>query len=360
MASVKKHGKGWQARIRHKFLKGGSKSKTFSKKSLAEKWAREVELEIEQGTFVDTKSASTTLMADMLDQYAKEIGSKKAAKTQKEEGYVINALKKHVGQASVLECDSEFWFGYGKLRREVHKVSADTVIKHLQLVHATFSACMTLWKLPLKSNPVADARKMLSMAKLLDGANKQHMRRLSKKEYTKLDEYRPKRFGLGRWGVLFAIETFMRRSEITTMDWSRIDWENCVYHLEKEKNDHHKRIVGQGRTVPLSPKAISILKEIEKFKQDGKAEYGEYVWPWRDPKSLTQAFDRICERVGIDKSSIRFHDTRHDGISREVDKNTDPRILGASAGHMDMRSMARYSHPDLITFAKERNSANSV
>jgi len=144
------------------------------------------------------------------------------------------------------------------------------------------------------------------------------------------------------------------------MEWSRIDWDNCVYLLEKEKNDRHKRIVGQGRTVPLSPKAIRLLREVEKFKQEGKAEYGEFVWPWRDPKSLTQAFDRICVRVGIDKSSIRFHDTRHEGISREVDNKTDPRVLGASAGHKDFRSMARYSHPDLIAFAKERNRTSAI
>ena len=351
MATFTKRSGKWQARVRHKSLKGGSKSKSFTKKAFAERWALDLEAEIQKGLFVDTKSSEQIMMADLLLRYQKEICIKNSKSTQKNQTYIIKRLIKYVTDRSVIECDEDYWFSYSKARREVDGVSADTLIKDLQILKGVYDACLTLWKIKLVKNPITTTRSMLNQLGHLDGANRQHATRIPPKVIEQLEAYQPKRFSLGKYGALFAIESMMRLSEVAEMKWSNINWESNLYKLDKEKNDHKKRIIGQGRYVPLGPKAIEILKYVKEQRMAGKADYGEYVWPWRDSRSLSRSFRRIQSRIGIIEK-FRFHDTRHEGVSRLVDKNIDTRIVGEAAGHKDARSQWRYSHPDMAEFAK--------
>lgn len=353
MATYKKRGESWQVRIRHKSFKGGSRSKTFKKKSLAESWAKEIEQELSGGSFVDTRSADKILMADLFERYKNEISVKNSIETQEVQGYIIERLKIKTKKLSVNECDESYWFEHGKERRLVDGVAPATLIKDLQLVKATFDAAMTIWKIKLKANPVQAARKMLNMMDLLVGADRQRVRRIHAGELSKIEKYKPTKFSLVKHATLFAKETGMRRGEIASMEWPRVQWNEYVYDLEKEKNDKAKKIVGQGRLVPLSPRAIQILEEVLTFKMSGQAEYGDYIWPWRDPHSLTTAYRRMCERIGVDPKELHFHDSRHEHGSANVDNEVDPRISAAGMGHMDLRSQSRYQHPDLKKYARK-------
>lgn len=351
MATIRQRGDKWQAIIRHKSLKGKTPSKTFAKKALAVRWAKEQEALIEKKEFVDDRPAKAILMSELFDRYLAEITPTKAATTAKNEEYILDALVNYVGNKSIAECDEHFWYEFGIHRRTVDEVSADTLIKDLQKVNSTFTVAKTIWQVPIVQNPVPSARNMLNLMNYLKDADLQRNRRVSPEELKKIEEYKPKRFSLVKQGALFSIETGMRRSEVTEMVWSRVDFENRIYDLEKQKSDNKRKLVGRGREVPLSPKAIEILKEIWEFKQEGLAEYDDFVWPWRDPHSFTTAFRRMCERLKI--TGLRLHDNRHEFGSKETDKDVDMRKVAAAMGHSDLRSMSRYTHPDMKKYAEE-------
>ena len=75
MASFRKRSNGWQARVRrngyHDF------TKTFSTRSKANEWARQVESDIDKGNFVSRVEAENTTLAELLTRYLKKITPKK-------------------------------------------------------------------------------------------------------------------------------------------------------------------------------------------------------------------------------------------------------------------------------------------
>ncbi len=64
MASFRKRSNGWQARIRRKGYP--DLTKTFSTRSEANAWARQVESDIDKGSFVSRVEAENTTLSELL------------------------------------------------------------------------------------------------------------------------------------------------------------------------------------------------------------------------------------------------------------------------------------------------------
>ena len=88
------------------------------------------------------------------------------------------------------------------------------------------------------------------------------------------------------------------------------------------------------RTIPLSKKAITILKG-EPRNINGK------VWCIK-PDSITQAFTRVCNEAEI--NDLRFHDLRHEATSRFFGKGLNIMEASSITGHKDLRMLKRYTH----------------
>jgi len=58
--------------------------------------------------------------------------------------------------------------------------------------------------------------------------------------------------------------------------------------------------------------------------------------------SVSQAFSRACKKANV--SDARFHDLRHEAISRFFEKGLSVAEVGLISGHQDFRMLARYVH----------------
>jgi integrase len=154
--------------------------------------------------------------------------------------------------------------------------------------------------------------------------------------------------------IPFAVETAMRRGEMVSFEWRDVDFDKQTIFLSTTKN-------GSARTVPLSTKAILLLKALP--KTEGK------VFEVR-ADTITQAFSRslqrarkIYEQECIERNEpvdakfltgLRLHDMRHEATSRLVeDKNLQMPEVMAVTGHKDIRSMMRYTHLQAHHLAKK-------
>lgn len=149
-----------------------------------------------------------------------------------------------------------------------------------------------------------------------------------------------------------AVETAMRREEIALLRWEHIDLKQRVAHLPDTKN-------GSARDVPLSPKAIALLK--------GLLRTGERPFDVR-ADAITRAFIRARDRarkeyeVACKKSKrkpdnsflvdLRFHDLRHEATSR-LAEIFPLHELTRITGHKDPRMLMRYYHPKATDLAKK-------
>ena len=67
--------------------------------------------------------------------------------------------------------------------------------------------------------------------------------------------------------------------------------------------------------------------------------------------ALRLAWERVKHRAGIE--DLRFHDLRHEAISRFFEKGLSVPEVASISGHRDLRMLQRYAHArNEVIFAK--------
>ena len=85
-----RHGK-WQARVQRKGQQPVSKS--FQSKQDAEKWARQLESEMDKGSYTNLVLAERTTFGEVIERYIEGVTSKSCGKL--EHTYQLKALARH-------------------------------------------------------------------------------------------------------------------------------------------------------------------------------------------------------------------------------------------------------------------------
>ena len=126
--------------------------------------------------------------------------------------------------------------------------------------------------------------------------------------------------------IEFAIETGMRRSEILKLRWFDIDFTNGFAFLFDTKN-------GEDRRVPLTKRCVRLLQKVPQVH--------EKVFPIT-ANCLRPAWGRA--RAKADIKDLRFHDLRHEAISRFFEMGMTVPEVALISGHKDVRQLLRYTH----------------
>jgi len=108
------------------------------------------------------------------------------------------------------------------------------------------------------------------------------------------------------------------------LEWKHIDVERSKALLPNTKN-------GRSRWVPLPNKVIDLLKTLPREN--------ERVFPITDV-AVRQSWDRLRKRAGI--IDLKFHDLRHEGISRQFESGLNIAQVMAISGHQTASQLFRY------------------
>ena len=190
----------------------------------------------------------------------------------------------------------------------------------LVLIRHCLNVARREWGVNLPSNPVNEIK--------IPNGVKHRSRRLNEGEYDRLKKASSLSINYYLWPIVeFALETAMRKGEILSLKWENINLEECIADLEETKN-------GDRRLVPLSPKAIDILVSIS--SSEG------IVFETSDG-AIQHAWRRLVRRAGI--KDLRFHDLRHEAVSRLFEKGLNIFEVSTVSGHKDPRILFKYTHP---------------
>lgn len=312
MASIIKRGDKWVAQI---FKKGVRKSATFPTKGKAQAWATQLESQIIAGIHQE-KSGKT--LRDAIDKYALEVTPNKRG--ERWELIRLNAWKQLPFIDYKIEDVTTPRLAEWRDER-LKNVKTSTVNREMNLMSAIFEQARREWQwIPV--NPVRDVRR--------PPQPKHRDRIFTDREVIKIIE----QLGLKdqqmietkqqiiAMALLFAIETAMRREEITGLSWGRIDLKRRFLTLPKTKN-------GDARQVPLSSKAVDILAALRRF--DKPFDVNKDV--------LSSLFGRACKSAGI--LNATFHDARATALTR-LSKKLNVLELARMVGHRDIRSLMIY------------------
>jgi len=310
VATYRKRNGKWQAIVRHKTI--GTTSRSFHTKQAAIKWVLGVEEQLEAGTFGTLRPTHITL-GELLERYSCEVTPAKRGATtelrrlQRLIRDPVSGLR--ASQAIAAYRDRRILDG----RRTCHY--------DLILIRHCLKIAMNEWGLMLSSNPV-DRVKMPTSSPARN-------RRLEDGEFDRLEEAAKQTKNPHIWPiVVFAIETGMRRGEILGLRWEHVDLERRIAYLPLTKN-------GSSREVPLSTKATQVLT--------GQRQRNDTPSPFPvTSNGFRLAWDRLRCRAGL--SDLRFHDLRHEAISRFFELGLNIPEVAVISGHKDPKMLFRYTH----------------
>jgi integrase len=91
--------------------------------------------------------------------------------------------------------------------------------------------------------------------------------------------------------------------------------------------------IGNNVYCELPPEALAIAKSMPRVKPE--------IFPY-STDAISAAFTRACKILGIE--DLRFHDLRHEGISRLFEMGRTIPQVAAVSGHRSWTSLKRYTH----------------
>ena len=313
MASIRARSNKWQARI---IRKGHPTiAKTFLTRQDAEKWARSLEIEIDRGTYINKSYAEKTQFKEILQKYLNDVAPQ--MRSADSQAIRVRKLMRHpIAEVNMAQLSPKHIADYRDERLKVNK--PNTVIRELAVLSSIINHARREWALNI-SNPVTMIKKPSSAQGRDRILNDEEFGRL----FIELEKISPWYKPL----VEFALETAMRRGELMSLLWANVNFEKSVAFLPITKN-------GDSRYVPLSSKAIRIIKSLPRGI-DGR------VFPL-NKGTVSILFLRAARRAKVE--DFHFHDLRHTAITRLASIFSNPMEIAAISGHKSLSMLKRYTH----------------
>lgn len=317
MATIRKRQKKWQAIVRRKGHPALSKS--FLYRRDAERWARQTEQAIERGERPERAcQINAGTLSDLIEHYKERVLPAKKSETV--ERYILSALQRQPFAEVKLDClCSEPFQVYRDHRLTLVKPS--TVVRELNLLKQCFELARQDWGLQHLANPLESVK----FPRVMDA----RIRRLGAEEETAL--LRAALSGRTLYMVpliRLAIETGLRRGELLALTWQDVDLQRRELIVQTSKN-------GSPRSIALSSTAVHVLCALQEIYP------GPLVFETTS-NAVRLTWQRLMKRTAI--QNLRFHDLRHEAISRFFEKGLTLPEVAAMSGHKDPRMLMRYAH----------------
>jgi integrase len=328
MASITQRNSSFRVRIYRKDLP--AITNTFPSKQEALKWARLIEVQLEQGTYVEETPQhpirADISFSDAVEKYLETHGIHKA--NYRSESGILRILSKRWSDrklSSIVKQD------VAQLKNDLYKLgrASSTINHYLNAISQLFKLANNEWGhiIPNPTEGVARALEPSGRMKRLLPADEQLLLQFCKRSCCKhLSEI-----------VIIASETGMRCGEILSMRWEDVDFTNRRVLLRRTKN-------GDSRQVPLSTRAKDALESI--YKPDEVIVFPYQHWKMR--RHFNTAVNKAkSAHKGVQNpfTGLRFHDLRHEALSRLSDKGLNVIELAHISGHRTLSMLRRYTHP---------------
>ena len=313
MGCVRKRGNSWNAQVRISGWR--SFTKTFQTKLDAKQWIVTLEKELKSKPLPE-KNIKNLKLKDLFNKYKFEILPK--LKSHKIVTYKLNFLSRlWLGEIIVVNLTKGHLEQFCKDRKLV--VKDGTIKSELMLIKRIVKIATDKWNygipfnafhgLDIPSPHKPRTRRLLSneLSILISNAKKQRNKYISSI-------------------IQFAVETGMRRSEILKLTWNDVTLDTGIASLYDTKN-------GDDRHIPLTKTAIELLSNL--------TQSSEFVFPI-SANCLRLAWERCRNKSNI--KGLRFHDLRHEAVSRFFEMGLSVPEVALISGHKNVRQLFRYTH----------------
>jgi integrase len=302
-------------------------AQTFDRKPTANAWIVKREAELKRPGGLESKDDPT--LAAVIDRYIAE--SKNVVHGTKAQ--VFKTLKNSdLGEIKCSEITSRTLVSFAQeLNKSMEPQTCGNYFSHLSNI---FTVARPAWDYPLSRQEFDDAVIVLKKLGLIrKGGERDRRPTLEELEqlmehFGRIRENRPSSIPMQKI-VAFALFSTRRQEEITLLRWDDLDDDRILVRDMKHPGDK----IGNNVYCELPTEALAVIKSMPRVKPK--------IFPY-STDAISAAFTRSCKILGIE--NLRFHDLRHEGISRlfEIGK-TIPQAATVS-GHRSWTSLKRYTH----------------
>ncbi len=328
-----------------------SKSKTFSKKSLAEEWIRRLESEIELNPDkVLKQQPKSKTLKECIQQYLNEIDG--FAETK------VSSLKHlctfDIAEQDIQQLSRQDFSAYALLRRhgdeslQLEAVAPATILKDLSHLKAVLTHAENIWGLDIEHVLVEYEKALIALRKSrIVTRSKTRTRLPTKEELQKLTNYFYKSWKrvstsapmhLIMW---LAIYTARRQDELCNLHLSDFDKINQQWLIRDIKNPNGSD--GNHRYAHLEPNALLVIEELMKPDiRKRMARLGldmQLLIPVK-AQTVSSFFTRACQYCNIE--DLCFHDLRHESATRYAEDGLTIPQLQTITLHESWNSLKRY------------------
>lgn len=328
MATFRKRGNRWQAQVRRL---GAFESATFDTKGAAQKWARRIEGEIDQGAAIGKPRAKGTV-GDLLTAY--ELEARKVRELRRSKLGTLAHIRDGLGSLPLRKLTSDAILAHCRRRRE-KGAGPVTVRLDVSLLGTVLRSAHALTGQSLSDEAVRQARVALRSAGMI-GKSRERERIATDDELDRICRHlgRDPRARLPLEDFLrFAIITGMRREEIARLRWDDLDAKAGIVIVRDRKDPRHKQ--GNDQAVPLLFGSLEIALR--------QPRGGDRIFPVR-AETVTTLFARACRHKEVGIAGLRLHDLRHTAITRMFKSGMSIEEVSLISGHRSWQMLRRYTH----------------
>ncbi len=311
MATIRKRNNKYQVQVR---IRGKGTSATFHTLDLARRWARSKEIELEKNIKVGMQYRPKTLQEILVKYKDTVIPHKKSASS---ETFMINAFMKNKCVALPLNMLSAAQIAEYRDKRLL-SVKPSTIIREFGIVKHALQVAKLEWDWDVPFDLFAGIR--------LPQIHQRAVRRINDHDIKMLLEEASKHSNMYlKPIILIALYTAMRRGEILSLKWSDIDLKRSLINIDNTKT-------GYARSIKINNDVRIVLKNLDMVN--------DKIFPI-SVNSLRLCYQRLCNKLNI---KIRFHDFRHEAISRLFEQNLSIPHIASISGHRTISQLFRYAH----------------
>jgi len=328
MASIIQIKGRWRAQVRRKGHP--AYTETFGTKAEAERWARNVESQIDAGRRPEGRvvMGHAYLLRDVIQDYRRLRASSRPVADDSNEHYQLKRLAAHLGDLDALALSVDDLVGFCRSRSE-DGAGPYTINMDVGKLGTVLRLVFGVKRLSVP-DVVGQARPMLNHLGLIGGGGKRE-RRPNDDELSALLEWMARERGQVYADVIrFAVATAMRRSEICRVVWEDVDAERKLVLIRDRKHPRQKK--ANDEWVPLLNGAWELIHE-----QPTRA---GSIFPL-SPYTVSKYFRHGCQALGI--PDLQLRDMRHDGVSRLFEYGYQIQEVALVSGHKKWETMKRYT-----------------
>ena len=303
---------------------------TFDRLPAANAWIKLRERELSQPGGLDAARSGDPFLSDVIDKYIKE-SRRDYGKTKKQVLATIKAAP--IGKLRCSEIGSPEIMEFAKSIGG-HPSTAGNYLSHLASV---FAIARPAWGYPLDKQAMDDARAVADRLGVIGRSSKRDKRPSLEELSSLMDYFSLYQIKNGKKAypmqhlIAFGIFSTRRQEEITLLRWDDLNEEKATIIVRDMKHPGEK--IGNDVRVDIPPEAMAIIQL--------QPRDGPLIFPF-NPKTISSYFTRACKVLGIE--NLRFHDLRHDGISRLFELGKTIPQAACVSGHRSWVSLRRYTH----------------